>query len=205
VPRRNRIDPWGDLHAVAARGTLTGNRGCLVDGGGAVVRHHASRAWICCELRFRDWRQPPAAPNRWTPLFFLDEAVALAAGHRPCATCRRDDYRAYRDAVAVAAGERLPATELDRRLAAERAGPGRGLVRAGDRIVRPLPYAGLPDGAVVVIGDGCALVLAGRVWSFTFAGWTSPAPLPRGTASVLTPPTSLAALANGYAPRLSAG
>ena len=100
VTRRNRVDPWGDLHADPARGLLTGNRGCLVDDDRRVVRHHkSSTLWITCLLRFKDWRHPLDQPHVWTPLFFLDDAVALAAGHRPCATCRRADYVAYRDAV----------------------------------------------------------------------------------------------------------
>src|SRR5687768_8613254 len=100
MPRRNRVDPWGDLHAVSARGLFTGNRGCIVDERQQVVRHHRSATlWITCLTEFRDWRVPLARPNRWTPIFFLDDAVALAAGHRPCATCRRDMYRSYRDAV----------------------------------------------------------------------------------------------------------
>jgi hypothetical protein len=90
MPRRNRVDPWGDLHAVRARGLFTGNRGCIVDEREQVVRHHrSSTLWITCLTEFRDWRVPLARPNRWTPIFFLDDAVALAAGHRPCATCRR--------------------------------------------------------------------------------------------------------------------
>src|SRR5262249_25594942 len=98
VTRCNRIDPWGDLHADPARGLFTGNPGPLVDDDRKIVRHHASSTlWITCVLRFRDWRHPLDQPHIWTPLFFLDDAVALAAGHRPCAFCRRADYRAYRD------------------------------------------------------------------------------------------------------------
>ena len=99
VTRRNRVDPWGDLHADPARGLFTGNRGALVDDDRRIVRHHTSSTlWITCVLRFKDWRHPLDQPHVWTPLFFLDDAVALAAGHRPSATCRRADYVAYRDA-----------------------------------------------------------------------------------------------------------
>src|SRR5262245_55075853 len=97
---RSVVDPWGDLHAVSARGLFTGNRGCIVDKHEQVVRHHrSSTLWITCLTEFRDWRVPLARPNRWTPIFFLDDAVALAAGHRPYATCRCEMYRSYRDAV----------------------------------------------------------------------------------------------------------
>jgi hypothetical protein len=92
MPRRNRIDPFGDLHAVAARGLFTGNRGCLVDDHGGVVRHHRGALWITCVTAWRGRRIGLARPGRWTPVFFLDEAVALAAGHHPCDYCRRDAY-----------------------------------------------------------------------------------------------------------------
>lgn len=205
-PRRNRVDPWGDLHAVDARGLLTGNRGCVVDEGERVVRHHGSLLWITCVLEFRGRRWPLARPRRWTPLFFLDDAPALAAGHRPCAACRREAYRAYRDAVtrAVGAPEPLRATDLDRRLRAERLRPGRGLSRAGDRITWAAPYRELPDGTVVVDGDGAARLLVGdAALRFGFACWTDPRPRPRrGTATLLTPPTSVLALGHGFRPLL---
>lgn len=206
MPRRNRVDPWGDLHAVADRGGLTGNRGCVVDDAEQVVRHHASRAWISCVLEYRDQRSPLAAPRHWTPLFFLDDAVALAAGHRPCALCRRPDYRAYRDAVTASLGASRPllAVELDARLSAERLRPGRGLERAADRVTWDAPYADLPDGAVVIMERAAWLVRGDELRRFSFAGWGSAILRPTsGMATVLTPPTSYAALVYGFVPSLS--
>jgi hypothetical protein len=201
------VDPWGDLHAVAPRGLLTGNRGCVVDDHERVVRHHGSSLWISCLTKFRDWRWPLARPRRWTPLFFLDDAVALAAGHRPCATCRPAEYAGYRDAVTRAVGARSPllAWQLNDRLHAERHRRGRGLVRAADRLVWPAPYADLPDGTAVIAPDGsCQLVAGDRLLRFSFDGWVGPSPRPRaGDAQVLTPPTSVAALAHGYRPMMS--
>jgi hypothetical protein len=206
VPRCNRVDPFGDLHAVPERGLLTGNRGCLVDGAGEVVRHHASNLWIACVTEFRGWRSPLDAPHHWTPIFFLDDAVALAAGHRPCALCRRDAYRSYRDAVTAATGDRRPvlATELNRRLAGERLRRGRGVARAGDRRLWRAPYVGLPVGTVIVDDRRRPrLLLEHGTLAFSFAGWTDPAPRPPdGNVDVLTPPTSVAALANGFVPLL---
>ncbi|NNL85291.1 MAG: hypothetical protein HKP27_06540 [Myxococcales bacterium] len=206
MPRRNRVDPWGDLFAVSARGLFTGNRGCVVDDEERVVRHHGSSLWITCKTEFRDWRWPLARPKRWTPLFFLDEAVALAAGHRPCGFCRRDDYHRYRDAVGRAAGVSKPllATELNKRLAAERLRRGRGLVRATDRRLWSAPYAELPDGTVVADRDGAArLKRAGMLFRFDFEGWTAPVAFSaEQTAAVLTPPTSVAALRHGYSATL---
>jgi hypothetical protein len=206
MPRRNRIDPWSDLHAAVGRGLLTGNRGCLVDDEGNVVRHHHSPLWISCVTEFRGWRHPLAAPHRWTPVFFLDDAVALAAGHRPCAFCRRDAYRAYRDAVtkSLASTKPLLAAALDRRLVDERHRRGRGLDRAADRLVWEARIEDLPSGTVVVDDDRSArLLIDDRMLAFTFDGWTAPTSRPRiGTAHVLTPPTSVAALANGFSPML---
>ncbi len=208
MPRRNRVDPWGDLHAVGARGMFTGNRGCVVDQHERVVRHHGSALWITCLTEFRGWRWALARPRRWTPLFFLDEAVALAAGHRPCATCRRAAYLEYRDAVTRATGAPRPlrAADLNQRLNAERLRRGRGLSRSGDRLVWSMPFSALPDGAIVVSGDrDCELVLGQRLLRFSFERWTHARHRPRsGTAAVLTPPTSVAALTHGYGPVLHA-
>lgn len=191
---------------MSGRGLLTGNRGCLVDDGGNVVRHHRSPLWIACVTEFRDWRHPLAAPRRWTPIFFLDDAVALAAGHRPCALCRRDAYRSYRDAVTVAVGCSKPllASALDRRLVAERHRRGRGLVRATDRRVWVANVDELPTGTVVLGHDHRArLLIDDRLQAFTFDGWTDPIERPTGRSiQVLTPPTSVAALANGFRPML---
>ena len=205
MPRRNRVDPFGDLHAASGRGLLTGNRGRLVDDQERVVRHHASGLWIACLTEFRDWRWPLAAPDHWTPIFFLDDAVALAAGHRPCALCRRDAYRSYRDAVtrSTSSAKPLLASELNVRLATERLRRGRGLVRAGDRITWGAPTAELPAGTVVLDAERRSrLLLDDRTLLFTFDGWTDPRPRRSGEVEVLTPPTSVSALANGYAPLL---
>jgi hypothetical protein len=193
---------------VTARGLFTGNRGCLVDDHGTLVRHHRGDLWITCVTSFRGRRQPLAAPHRWTPLFFLDDAVALAAGHRPCATCRRDAYRSYRDAVTRADGTDQPvgAGEVNRRLAAERLSRGSGLDRAADRKLWSAPVAELPDGTVVVGDRGePRLVVGDRMLAFRPDGWTAPRARPAaGAARVLTPPTSVAALGHGFAPVLHA-
>jgi hypothetical protein len=202
-PRRNRVDPLGDLHAVPQRGLFTGNRGCLVNGDGAVVRHHRGSLWITCVLRFRDRRVGLVRPGRWTPLFFLDDAVALAAGHRPCGECRHSAYRAYRDGVAAAVGRPVRAGDLNHRLGAERLRRGRGLERAADRRRWWADAGTLPDGTVVVT-DAPRLVLGARLLAFTFDGWRDPVPRPRGELAVLTPPTSVLALAHGFVPELHA-
>ena len=207
MSRRNRVDPWGDLHAVPARGLFTGNRGCLVDGDGQLKRHHNGSLWIVCRLKFEGFRQPLDAPRTWTPLFFLDDAVALAAGHRPCGFCRRREYRSYRDAVTKAAGSDRPflAVELNRRLAKERHRAGRGLDRSADRILWTSDLDVLPSGTVVVFEEMGKphLITANHIQAFAFDGWRSPYRRPQHVrVEVLTPPASVSALRNGFVPRL---
>jgi hypothetical protein len=186
---------------------FTGNRGCVVDDHENVVRHHANTSlWITCALEFRDWQWPLARPRRWTPLFFLDDAVALAAGHRPCATCRDLDYMAYRDAVTIGLGApaALLAKELNYRLRTERLRRGGGIDRRHDRVIWTADLDSLPDGTVIVDdSDTARLVLGDELFRFTFDGWTDPRS--RRCAEpvrVLTPPTSVLALANGFVPTL---
>lgn len=204
APRRNRVDPWGDLFATPERGLFTGNRGCLVDDRERVVRHHQSSAWIVCRLSFRGWRVPLARPNAWTPIFFLDDAVALAAGHRPCALCRRADYLAYQRALTDALDRErpVPALEIDKRLSVERLSSGRGLERARDRRLWESPADDLPDGTVIVDDAHPKLLLGGRALEFSFAGWRECGSRPDGTATVLTPRTSVQALTQGFQPVL---
>lgn len=199
-PARNRVTPLGEVVAAPGRGTLMGNRGLLHDGEDSrdVRRHHVGRAWITCVLEFRGRRVAQWHPHRYTPLFFLDEPLALAAGHRPCAECRRADFTRFRDLVVAAhGGGHLSAPDLDRLLHDERWDQGRRTRR-----LHAYAWGDLPDGAFVVVGAGPAQVVGDslRVWQpdNSYAGVTLPRPR-AGTASVLTPPSSLAALRAGYA------
>jgi hypothetical protein len=203
MPLPNRVDPFGALHAVPQRGRFTGNRGCLVDDAGRFVRHHRGTLWIICRTAFRGRRVGLTRPRRWTPLFFLDDAVALAAGHRPCGECRHANYLAYREAVSAAVGTPQRAGDLNRRLAAERScakNIARATLFAHDR--RTWDGTDLPDGAVVVT-DRPRLVLGDRLYAFSFAGWHDPVVRPAGPLAVLTPPTSVAALRHGFVPDLA--
>jgi hypothetical protein len=183
MAERNRVLPDSSIVAVPARGAWMGNRGCLHEGH-QIVRPWRLRAWLVCRLAFRGRHVAQWAPGRYTPLFFLDEAVAFAAGHSPCGECRRHDYLAYRDAAGAAT-----AGELDARLHAERqARPAR------------VSWRDLPDGAFVLSPDGPALVLGDRLigWDDETYAYGTAAPRPRsGTADVLTPPTTLDVLRNG--------
>ncbi|WP_433894275.1 hypothetical protein [Streptomyces sp. CA-111067] len=198
APAPNRVTPMGDIVAIPLRGAYTGNRGIL-HSGRRIVRFHASDLWITCELRFRGrWREQ-WRPGHYTHLYFHDEAVSFAAGHRPCAECRRADYRAYRAAWSAALGGPEPsAREMNRRLHAER------LVRGTHRRrLHQLPWTGLPDGAFVRYEDGAALVLADELVAWTTEGYGARLRRPvGGAAEVVTPPATLAALAAGYPVRI---
>jgi hypothetical protein len=178
VPRRNRVTPLGELIATPERGLVYGNRGCLHDGAGAIRRHHAGRRWIACRLRFRGWhRSPLMQPGRFTELFFLDEATALAAGHRPCALCRRADYDRF---VALWPGAERGADAIDARLHAQRlAGPHRA------------DFAALPDGAFVLLDGAPHLVRGAELLAWTPGGYAARAGRPPGEARLVTAPALL--------------
>ncbi len=168
-----------------------------------MVRHHRGRLWIICALRYKDWRSPLDRPGRWTPLFFLDEAVALAAGHRPCGLCRRRAYDTYRWGVARSLGVAEPPTadRLNAMLSAERLAPGRGMQRATDRLTWSADLASLPDGTVILSKESQPmLVRREATYEFDFGGWRYVGPSQDGIVEVLTPRTSVGALKNGFVP-----
>ncbi|MEO6999865.1 MAG: hypothetical protein ABI112_17460 [Terracoccus sp.] len=198
-PAGNRVSPLGHIVAAPGRGGWMGNRGVLHAGTGSreTVRNHRGTAWITCVLDFRDRRVPQWQPGRYTPLFFLDEAVSLAAGHRPCAECRRADFNEFRSAWAQYTGDVEPprAPQLDAVLHAQRlplATSGRPLFRAG--------WSDLPDGAFVLVEQGPAVVVHDRLTPWRPDNtYGAPVRRPRGgTASVITPPASLGVLLAGY-------
>jgi hypothetical protein len=154
-PARNRVTPTGEIVAIPLRGAWTGNRGIL-HRGREIVRFHAGDLWITCALEFRGRRQRQWQPHHYTFLFFHDEAVSFAAGHRPCGECRRPAYEAYRAAWADGLGGAPPsAREMNRRLHRERIVAG-----THRRRFHELPWAGLPDGTFVLVGKAPAVVVA---------------------------------------------
>lgn len=194
---RNRVSPTGSIEAIPLRGAWMGNRGILHEGTD-VVRNHRSRLWIICTLRHKDWRAPQWQPGHYTVLFFHDEAVALAAGHRPCALCRRPDYLAFQEAARPADVAVRKAAELDAVLHDERLIAGTSTRRLHDH-----PWAAVPEGAFALIDDAPALVLPDRLVPWSSAGYGFARPRPSaGTARLLTPPTTVRALASGYRPQV---
>ena len=175
MPLQNRVTPFGDIIADPARGRMMGNRGRLHDAAQRLGRARwRGRAWICCTLSFKGRQRDVMAPDSYTELFFTDEAAALAAGHRPCAECRRAAYRAFQDALAAG----VPA--LGRHW--------RGKVGT------------LPEGTFVSADGQTALLLwAGQWWRWAPCGYLA-ARAPAGTdVDVLTPAPIVAALRQGYA------
>jgi hypothetical protein len=196
-PARNRVSPLGEIIAVRGRGEWMGNRGRLHEGKSGraardIVRNHQHKTWITCALSFRGRRVAQWEPNRYTPLFFLDEAVALAAGHRPCAECRRNAYNTFKTLWAETHGGALPyAKDMDAQLHRERT-EGSGYHSAWDS---------LPDGVFVAAHHGPAVVVGDHVavWDREDNIYRNKLPRPRtGTAPVITPRCTVDVIRAGY-------
>jgi hypothetical protein len=197
MARQNRVTPLGELIADPARGSVYGNRGCLHDETGRIRRRYNGKRWIACRLRFRGWhRHPLMQPGRFTELFFLDEATAFAAGHRPCALCRREDYDRF-----VATWRRIHpgqtgADAIDAQLHTERIDPAKREQRHHDS-----PIDELPDGTFVLRDGAPRLVLGEELLVWTPAGYIERAPRPvREHTTVVTPPSLVAVLRTGWEP-----
>ncbi len=170
-----------------------GNRGILHDASGRLgAARWRHPHWVCCVLSFKGRRRALMAPNRYTELFFLDEAVALAAGHRPCAECRRADYLRFRKAWEAAVGPAPRTGDIDRRLHAARI-DGRAQRR------HTAAWADLPDGVFALHDGQAVLLLRNMLHPFAPDGYAPALPRPTGRAIVLTPAPTVATLRAGYA------
>jgi len=205
--RQNRVTPFGAIIAVPERGTYFGNRGVLHDEAGRIKRSWQVKRWIVCLLDFKGRRRTVMAPDRYTGLFFLDEATAFAAGHRPCSECRRARYLAFRDAWAAGnpgAGPaaKIRAAMIDEQLHSERLGP--------DRSKRTVPadLDDLPDGVFVTL-DGRDqppyLIRKDMLLAWSPGGYLDRTPRPEGTrVMALTPISTIRAIRAGYRPEIHA-
>jgi hypothetical protein len=196
MPLRNRVTPSGEIIATEARGLLYGNRGVLHDDHGSIVRAWQVRRWIACVLEFKGRRRQLLRPGRFTELFFLDEATAFAAGHRPCAECRRGDFLRFRQAWAEThPGASLRVDDIDRTLHAERIAPG------GAKRLHEAKLGDLPDGSMVAQEDRAWLVLGGELLAWSPSGYQEQR-TSRASAGVLTltPPSVIAVMQTGYEP-----
>ncbi|MEI9850292.1 MAG: hypothetical protein WDN24_04830 [Sphingomonas sp.] len=198
-PLQNRVTPFGEIVAIPQRGMFTGNRGIIHDPATKTLlgRRWASKAWLVRRCAYKDRRRAVMGGTSWTELFFLDEAVALAAGHRPCFLCRRAAAERFREAwMAAKGGARPLAAAIDAVLHAER-------LEYGRKRFRPLagPVDALPSGAMVAAAGSAYALHAGLAWRWTETAYAAPARLSCAD-GLLTPPSALAALASGYRPAL---
>lgn len=198
-PRQNRVTPFSTLVAAPGLGLFMGNRGCLHDAGGRIVRRWRGKLWIACLTAFKGRRRLLMQPWRYTELFFLDEAVAFAAGHRPCAECRRADYLRFREAWVGADLPAAPrAVDMDQHLHRARLqtfGP--------DPVPRRADLATLPDGCFVKIGAAACLWHRGQILPYHTDGYGTALTLPpSGPVAVLTPAPFVRILEAGYLPVL---
>ena len=200
MPRQNRVAPFGDLIATPARGTLMGNRGCLHNGRQQIIRPYQSKRWIICQLEFKNRHRAIMSPGQYTELFFLDEATALAAGHRPCAECSRSRFESFRALWAkanpkFARNSKPLATVIDEALHHERI----------DALGRKRTYSQrlgeVPDGCFVLLpnDEHVHLVLQGFLHVWSAEGYHRHLKLQRDlVVRVLTPPSIVKTLALGY-------
>ena len=200
MPLQNRVDPTGGIIMTPARGSFMGNRGgVLHNERREIVRPYASRRWITCVLEFKGRHREVMSSGRYTELFFLDEAVALAAGHRPCAECRRERFNAFREAWFRAyGGVRLPsADEVDRTLHTAR------IDRAKSKVKYTARLTSLPSGSFIEREDGSYLVTRGSLLLWTPHGYIrARSRAGFGDVTVLTPEPIVACLRHGYLPEI---
>src|SRR5260221_8804650 len=199
MPLQNRVPPSGDIIATPHRGLFTGNRGIIHDPATKTLlkKRWSTPAWLTCVCEFRGWRRKVMGTRSWTELFFLDEATAFAAGHRPCFFCRRDDANRFRAAWEQGnAVSSVLARDIDAVLHRERLDRGRKRLHP-----LPGPVRELPDGAMVQADAAYFLVVQGRALQWSMAGYGKVGQ-PIENAMLLTPPSTLRAMGAGYRPLL---
>lgn len=191
---QNRVTPFGEIVALPGRGLMMGNRGILHNDDRRVVRNFAVKRWIACVLEFRGRHRAVMAPHRYTELFFLDEAAALSAGHRPCAECRHEDYRRFQSVWRVSHGGSTDADSMDVRLHADR------LSGKTKRTYRD-DLANLPDGSYIALDGQACLVWGTHLHEWSDSGYIARRQRPaHGSVEVLTPAAIVSILAAGYRP-----
>jgi hypothetical protein len=188
MPLQNRVTPFGEIVAIPQRGLLTGNRGIIHDPATKTLlkKRWASKAWLICLLQYKDRRRDVMSGRSWTELFFLDEATALAAGHRPCFFCRRAAAEAFRTTWAAQTAPQMDAVLHRERLRIHTLNS---------------PVEGLPDGAMIAADDRAFVVVSGRPFLWSADGY-HPAQAFRHVDGLITPPSTVAALRAGYRPML---
>jgi hypothetical protein len=199
---QNRVDPKGNIIATSARGAWLGNRGQLHGRGKTILRPFKHQAWIICLLQFKGRRREVMSPNLWTELFFMDEATAFAAGHRPCLECRRDDANRFKAAwlkgnPQYGFGSKVAIAKIDTVIHAER------IAKDGSKITFDAAAADLPDGVFIELAGEPFLVAGTKAYLWTPFGYGESKALPGGVVTVLTPKSVVEAFRVGYIPQMS--
>jgi hypothetical protein len=198
MPLQNRVTPFGEIEALEGRGLLLGNRGILHDEQRRIVRPWQVQRWIACVTEFRGRHRELMRPHSYTELFFLDEAAAFAAGHRPCAECRHADYQRFKAAWAAAHGSANSAEAMDAMLHADRL-EGRG--KSQRKRTYRAEIATLPDGVYLALDGAAWLLWRGSLLAWSAGAYTARRPAPRsGDVEVLTPAALVAVFRAGYTP-----
>lgn len=207
-PLCNRVTPFGEIVAASNRGAFMGNRGSLLRPDGTLgSRRWTTKCWVCCRLEFRGRRVPVWQPGHYTPLFFADEAVALAAGHRPCGECRHRDLSRFKQAWQNAHGRSpdifISTREIDQELHAARVGGN------GNQITFHARAGDLPDRVLVTREEAPeqpCLVREGKLYPWSFDGYGEPVSTSsEASVIVLTPQPIVEALRAGYVPSVTTG
>ncbi|MCK5874222.1 MAG: hypothetical protein P1U78_09450 [Alcanivoracaceae bacterium] len=203
MPLQNRVDPWGILQSVPARGAWLGNRGILHDENKQVVAPWRHKSWVTCKLEFQGRKREIFSPGKYSELFFLDEATALSAGHRPCAECRRERYNEFKAIWCAANLENGSSTDIsvaqiDKQLHMERA------VRGGGKVTYRTDFGAVPAGAFIEIGGGAFLLWQGRLHQWSVHGYSPSNLVPSqlDVVTMLTPASIVRVLQHGFRPQV---
>jgi hypothetical protein len=205
MPLQNRVNPFSALMATPERGAWTGNRGVIHNGSQQIVKNHAVKYWITCVLDYKDTRRKVMSPNRWTELFFLDDATAFAAGHRPCGFCRHPDFKRFKQLWLMTNGAQYGLTAhtkmdiIDTYIHHER------LDQNGLKKTFKAELMTLPDGSFIAFegSDKAYLWYQQNLYEWSFSGYTKVIEWDKNqTVNVLTPLSYVAVFKAGYVPQV---
>lgn len=200
---QNRVDPFGRLIKTSARGVFMGNRGVIHNEHKEITHKFKHKAWITCTLEFKGRKRTVMTPNRWTELFFLDEATAFAAGHRPCFECRKEDAKKFKSCwiqgnPSYDFDMKTSIKEIDEVIHNERIDSNK------EKVTRQRLSSDIADGTFVIVNDDPYLFNKGRLYKWTPFGYENSAAMPRATSmlTVLTPNSIVNAFRAGYVPQM---
>lgn len=202
MSRQNRVDPWGQLQAVSAKGSWMGNRGIIHNEKEEIIAPWRHQNWVTCELKYKTIKRKLFSPGNYTELFFLDEVTALSAGHRPCGECRRKQYDQFKalwcEANIGVGAAKTPIAEIDRQLHRERA------ARGGIKVTFEAQLNALPAGTFISFYGSAFLLWGDRLYRWSPQGYTQDVPsISKDSAvTVLTPASIVKVLARGYKPQV---